>query len=80
MQPIESITPKPEIARSRVAHLRPGDSVWVFDGMKDHNIWLQIAETVCVEGRMRFRVEGTDFFFEEGLIISYACAPDQAVA
>ena len=80
MQLSESITPKAETVPSRVAHLRPGDFVWVFDGVKDRNIWLQIAEAVCVEGRMRFRVEGTDFFFDEGLIISSACAPDQAVA
>jgi hypothetical protein len=80
MQLSESTTPKAETVPSRVAHLRTGDFVWVFDGVKDRNIWLQIAEAVCVEGRMRFRVEGTDFFFDEGLIISSACAPDQAVA
>ncbi len=80
MQLSESITPKAETVRSRVAHLRSGDFVWVFDGVKDRNIWLQIAETACVEGRMRFRVEGTDFFFDEGLIISSAADSDREVA
>jgi len=65
---------------SRVSHVRAGDFVWVYDGIKDRNVWLQIAEAVCVEERMRFRVEGTDFFFDEGLIISYASNLDQEVA
>jgi hypothetical protein len=80
MQLSESITPKAETVPSRVAHLRPGDSVWVFDGMKDRNIWLRIAEITCVEGRMRIRVEGTDFFFDEALVISHAVNCDQEVA
>ncbi len=65
---------------SRLSHLRAGDSVWVYDGVKDRNIWLEIAEAVCVGGRMRFRVEGTDFFFDEALIISSAANTDREVA
>ncbi len=70
----------PITAASRLSHLRPGDWVWVWDGVAERNLWMQVAEAVCVEGRMRFRVEGTDFFFDEALIIAHAVNSDREVA
>jgi hypothetical protein len=60
--------------------LRTGDRVLVWDGRKERNIWQRIAQIEVSGGRLKLRVEGTPFFFDEALVISYAAlaAPGDA--
>jgi hypothetical protein len=39
---------------------------------KERNIWQRIAQIEARGGRLMLRVEGTPFFFDEALVISYA--------
>lgn len=67
-------------APSRLAALRPGDSVLVRDGVKETNIWQRVAELKEGNGgRLKLRVEGTSFFFDEALVISYASDTGEGV-
>jgi hypothetical protein len=71
MQHQESTTQQPLPPRARLEGLQPGDYVLVWDGVKSCDIWQRLAELRTAEsGRLKLRVEGTDFFFDEGLVIS----------
>jgi hypothetical protein len=47
--------------------------VLVWDGVQERNIWQRIAQIEARGGRLMLRVEGTPFFFDEALVISYEC-------
>ncbi len=72
MQLVESITKQKTAVASRFAGLRPGDHVFVYDGVKERNIWCEIAATKAVEGRLKIRIKDANFFFDESLVISFA--------
>ncbi len=57
--------------RSRLAPLRVGDQVNLYDGVKDKNIWQQVAELKEADGRLKIRVNGTSFFFDESLVMGF---------
>ena len=72
MQQLKSITRETPRVVSRLAKLRAGDFVLVWDGVKECNIWQRVAETrTAGSGRLKIRVEGAGFFFDEGIVISY---------
>jgi hypothetical protein len=72
MQQLKSITRETPRVVSRLARLRTGDFVLVWDGVKERNIWQRVAETrTAGSGRLKIRVEGAGFFFDEGIVISY---------
>lgn len=70
MQAQNTIPLKPSII-SRLVHLQTGDFVLVWDGAKERNIWQRVAELKEVRGRLKIRVERTDFFFDESLVVSF---------
>ncbi len=55
--------------------LRAGDDVLVYDGVKERNIWQRVEKVREVAGRLKIRVEGTDFFFDSALVISVGHNP-----
>lgn len=57
---------------SRLLTLRVNDHVYVYDGKKQSNVWQEIAAIKEVDGRLKIRVKGTGFFFDEALVISFA--------
>ncbi len=57
---------------SRLAALRPGDFVLVWDGVKGRNLWQQVADIRITNGRQKINVRGTDFYFDEALVVSFA--------
>jgi hypothetical protein len=56
---------------SPFATLRAGDCVLVYDGAKEKNLWCEIADIKEVNGRWKIRVTGTDFYFDEALVINF---------
>lgn len=65
---------QPRAGGSRLAHLKPGDFVLVWDGVKGRDIWQRIAEIEESSARLKLRVEGTDFFFDEALVVNFLSA------
>ena len=70
-------TLKPLQTRPSLRNLLAGDSVFVWDGIKETNIWQTVADIKEVDGRMRIRVEGTNFYFDESLVIDHAVCRDR---
>ena len=72
MQQRQFITQPPPRAGSRLAHLRAGDSVLVWDSERGRDRWQRVAETrIADSGRLKLKVRGTQFFFDEALVVSY---------
>jgi hypothetical protein len=80
MQP-QNITPGQQSTAPRIFNFQTRDFVFVYDGVKDKEIWQQVAELKEVGGRLKIRVKGTDFFFDESLVVRYLCdCPESEVA
>lgn len=53
--------------RPRVNELRAGDEVEVYDGMLGDYAWFTVLDAVERNGRMKVRIEGANYYFDEGL-------------
>jgi len=72
MQRFESTIRQNCPTASRLAGLRAGDHVYVWDGARARNVWCKVADTKEVDGRLKIRITGTSFFFDEAIVISFA--------
>jgi hypothetical protein len=74
---IKLTTLKPLETRPSLRNLLAGDSVFVWDGLKGVNLWQTVADIKEVDGRMKIRVEGTTFYFDQALVIDHAVCRDR---
>ena len=62
--------------RLNLRNLRAGDRVFVFDGVQERNVWADVADVKEANGRIKIRVEGVGFYFDQALVISFTICRD----
>lgn len=62
--------------RPTLRNLRAGDRVLVWCGVSERNVSTEIADIKEVSGRIKIRAAGTNFFFDEALVISFTICRD----
>lgn len=65
-----------------LSHLVPGDWVYVWDGVAERDVWVELADVRIIdESRVEMRAVGSHFYFSSALVTQYAAeCPSEAAA